>query len=1151
MKRKLTLLATAMAALCASADLPVKLVNNSGGEFADSEIYVAIIGKDKVGDAEREIYYDLAATANEKRCVTRPLNAGLNTIHKEGQEWGFANVFTRMSDLRDHTVYLGNTHACRMFISFKSPMFLHVHDTGGYAGHDFNNPNDPNNGLRWELIEFTYEQTFQNNTGQIWINTTRVDAFQYPMGLELYSKGNIDGSTPYIKRGETVDYQAVISRWNSTLGGTPYANCLDANITYDNLGGIIKQPSKVESVKHQNLFGGYIDKIWDYFRNNTANISMGVLGRWEGRVSGNQFTLTCKEGHYWPVGSQAHIYDKPSTEDAIEGAGQFANAIAGGHQAAIDQTVQAMFCAAFNRGMFRTTTALQDWNPEGPTKAFTGGTEFPCNEYVKFFHDTAITASQGRTYAFAYDDTFDQSATCYSTAPTSVTVTIGGFRGDSSGDSGSSTTSVPGAPEPDKDAANVKSIYSGKYSTIAPDMFVGNWEQTTSASVQSCDGNDAYRFTNFNYVGLQLCNGDNVLDVTDMQYLHLDLYALTDMDINIYPISLNPTVDTAKSTRHLTAGQWNQFDIPLSDFSGVDFARLGQFKFDNGTGQTFYLDNLYFWKDRPNKEAANPVAWFYPSASHGGTGIGLQEGDYPLSELKEYGINNDDIESIKVLPGFKVEAFRDDNYAGGSVTYTADAGTLGDWANKISSLKIQPNGVSGIKGNFKILNRNSGKYLDISTDDAAKNSDIFQNDDEGASPTQTWTFDEIGNGVYYIRSFVNSANGFDIYYGGTANRTQVLLFTNTGGTHQQFILVDKGDGYYQIVARNCGRVVEIPESKTGNGEWIKLWDNNGTATQQWGLRANVPSGHAAGTLYKDVNYAGQSLALPEGSYTARDLALYNFDEKILTGLKVAYGFKMTLYKGDNFTGEATTYASSTGWVGDSWNDQTISLKIEPNGVTGLSGNYRVQNRNSGKFLDTDNNATNDATNVIQYDDENDDSQIWVLNEVETGVYTISPKNDTSKVLDVQDASVHSGATVQLYTANGGTHQQFIAVDKGDGYYHLTARNSSMVIEIPDSSTDNGAWIKTHEPNADSTQLWRLKDPAIQTSIDEISDGTISVNGNILSINGARGQFYIYTVSGQHVASIIPGANETYDLGYLQPGIYLAAINGSVIKIRVK
>ena len=158
-----------------------------------------------------------------------------------------------------------------------------------------------------------------------------------------------------------------------------------------------------------------------------------------------------------------------------------------------------MFCAAFNRGMIRATTDLQDWTPDGNTKAFQGGDQYPHNKYVEFFHRTDISVSNGKTYAFAYDDTFDQSATCYSTAPTSVTVTIGGFRGDSSGDSGSSTTSVPGAPEPDKDAANVKSIYSGKYSTIAPDMFVGNWEQTTSASVQSCDGNDAYRFTNFNY----------------------------------------------------------------------------------------------------------------------------------------------------------------------------------------------------------------------------------------------------------------------------------------------------------------------------------------------------------------------------------------------------------------------------------------------------------------------------------------------------------------------------------------------------------------------------------------------------------------------------------------------------------------------------
>ncbi|MDE7120511.1 MAG: hypothetical protein K2O10_07860, partial [Muribaculaceae bacterium] len=414
MKFKFSLLATALTAFCASADLPVKLLNNTDGKFADSDIYVAIIGK----QGDNSIYYDLVATASQKQCVIHPLNDGLNRLHVKSDDWGYADIFTRMSDIADQTVYLGNTHACRMFLAFKSPMYLHAFADGGYAGADMNNPQDPNADIRWELIEFTYEPEFDKNTGQIWINTTRVDAFQYPMGLELYSKGNVAGSTAYIRRGEIVDYQTVINMWDSAYGNTPYNDCHYNLIQKDDLGGIIKQPSKVESIKQTNIFDPYINRIWDYFSTNTADISMGVLGRWQGRVYGDEFRLTCVEGTYWPVGSTAHIYGKPSTEDAIEGAGQFANGQADDDtQRATDLTVQAMFCAAFNRGQFRTTTANQNWDPDNGIKPFVGGTEFPCNEYVKFFHSTAVTAGTGNTYAFAYDDTFDQSATCYSTAP--------------------------------------------------------------------------------------------------------------------------------------------------------------------------------------------------------------------------------------------------------------------------------------------------------------------------------------------------------------------------------------------------------------------------------------------------------------------------------------------------------------------------------------------------------------------------------------------------------------------------------------------------------------------------------------------------------------------------------------------------------------
>lgn len=434
--RYLTFFAAALSALSASADLPVTLVNNTNGQFADDDIYVAILGEQKgVG----YIYYDMAKSSSA--ATVRPLNESVNTLPGTGPFATYADVFTKLSDIPGKVVYLGDTYACRMFISFKSPMYLHAF-AQGYAGADLNNPSDPNASVRWELVEFTYAPGSGSGKDfdEIWINTTRVDAFQYPMGLELWSTGHY----PYTKRGENVSYKTVIDKWNSTLGNTVYKDCLYNLITKDNVGGIIKQPSKVKSIKDQNIFDDYINKIWTYFSSHTANIDMGLLGRWTGKVEGEKFVLTCAEGHYWQPGSVATIDAKPDTEDVIEGAGVFASG------SDISKTVQSMFCAAFNRGMIRATSDLQDWNPDGPTKAFSGGTEYPCNEYVKFFHDPAISPS-GKTYAFSYDDTYDQSATCYANNPTRATVTIGGFS-DSNPDSGTDPDPDPNPgtdPDPD------------------------------------------------------------------------------------------------------------------------------------------------------------------------------------------------------------------------------------------------------------------------------------------------------------------------------------------------------------------------------------------------------------------------------------------------------------------------------------------------------------------------------------------------------------------------------------------------------------------------------------------------------------------------------------------------------------------------------
>ena len=394
-RKCLTALSLVAATVVSAQTVPMQLVNNS--DYADYEIYVAIIGMQN----GQWIYYDLAANTPSDAAV-KPLNTSANTLHRQATDWGYANIFTTLDNIKEQTIHVDHTNACRVFFGFRSPMYLHAFDAG-YAGADFQNPTDPNHGLRWELVEFTYDQY-----DVMFINTTRVDAFQYPMGVELF--GTSQSNNAYMKRGELQSYNDIISRWNQQNSNNSFSACYQENITTDNFGGIIIQPSKVAAVKNNGYFDNYINQIWNYFTTHELYADMGQRGQWRGTVQNNTFVLTS--------GGQTAYVNKPSSIDVIEGAGAFATG------SGIDKAVQAQFCGAMNRGMIDVNTAngqLQDWGDRA--SFFTRNTWTP---YVAFFHQDDLSY-EGYTYAFAYDDTFDQSSTCATKYPDRAVITIGGF----------------------------------------------------------------------------------------------------------------------------------------------------------------------------------------------------------------------------------------------------------------------------------------------------------------------------------------------------------------------------------------------------------------------------------------------------------------------------------------------------------------------------------------------------------------------------------------------------------------------------------------------------------------------------------------------------------------------------------------------------
>ena len=630
----------------------------------------------------------------------------------------------------------------------------------------------------------------------------------------------------------------------------------------------------------------------------------------------------------------------------------------------------------------------------------------------------------------------------------------------------------------------------------------------------------------------------------------------------------NPS-DWHLGNRAVHAGRMNYQE------GGVDacIAQMESWKKNNGVSGGFiwlYNDetwNLNQWATRMlrvfgTKKCDDNIASLYADSDYRGYSKSLGEGSYTQADLAMYGISAKDISSLKVTKGFKITLYENADFTGNSKSWTTDASFVGgDWNDKACSVRIEPNGKSGLSGNFKIMNRNSGKYLDLDNNKTDNNTAIVQFDDEGVDASQTWTFTEVmnGKGVYSICSYGNKNRGMDVADFSKENGAQVQLYDYLGNPHQQFILYDCGEGYYQLVARNSGKVVEIPQSSKGNGEWIKIYDNNGTHTQQWAVVENRYDEASAVTLYTDKDYKGKAVTLSEGEYNLSRMGLYNLKDNDMSSLKVTPGFKVTIYEDDNFNGKSKSYTASESFVGEEWNDKMSSLKVEAYGKSGLSGDYKLQNRNSGKFLDLDNNSTDNQTAIVQYDDEYmDATQIWTLTEIggEKGVYSICTSANKRQGMDVADWSKNNGAQVQLYEYIGNRNQQFIVVEKGDGYYQFVSRLSGKVIEIPSSSKDNGEWIKLYDNNGTNTQQWKFVSPSVYTGIvntESLSGMNLRKEGNTIIVTGAKGkELTIYDVSGRLIRrETIDSDKYSMSLDKMKAGIYIMKIDSIAKKIRVE
>ncbi|MFK8164074.1 MAG: Ig-like domain-containing protein, partial [Lewinella sp.] len=167
------------------------------------------------------------------------------------------------------------------------------------------------------------------------------------------------------------------------------------------------------------------------------------------------------------------------------------------------------------------------------------------------------------------------------------------------------------APTPEVPADDVISIFSDAYTDVPVDFYNGFWEFSTtqSANVQIADGDEAIRYSQLNFVGIQFTSP--TINASGANRIHLDIWTpdptAAPAEFKLLLVDLGPDNsfggdDDASHEISITAPtlqteQWVSIDLPLSDFPGLTTrSNLAQIVL-SGDIPSVFMDNLYLYDD--------------------------------------------------------------------------------------------------------------------------------------------------------------------------------------------------------------------------------------------------------------------------------------------------------------------------------------------------------------------------------------------------------------------------------------------------------------------------------------------------------------------------------------------------------------------------
>ena len=293
---------------------------------------------------------------------------------------------------------------------------------------------------------------------------------------------------------------------------------------------------------------------------------------------------------------------------------------------------------------------------------------------------------------------------------------------------------------------------------------------------------------------------------------------------------------------------------------------------------------------------------------------------------------------------------------------------------------------------------------------------------------------------------------------------QLVPRSESVGTWEKFQIYKINDTEYGLKSAENGKYVKA--DLDNGGKLIAGSDSIAGAWEAFNIeKLGDETSSAKATFYENSNYSGWSVALSEGRYDYGTMISKEIKNDQISSVKVADGYKVTLYNDERFAGSKKTLFTDASGLGD-FNDKTSAIVIEKvekadfnnsNAyITSIANGQVVCAENGGsETIVANRSSCGGAWETFQIVNNNDGTVS--LKSIANGKYVCAVIDENNQLLPRSESV--------------GTWEKFIIEKISDGEYALYSLANGKYVQA--NLNDGGKLFATSETVAGAWEVFNI------------------------------------------------------------------------------